>query len=112
MNIETLQVKTIQHEFGHAIGLLHEHQHPNRDFEFDPEAILADLSKVGWNATDVQYNILDKKPLQLVCAGQGVNAASVMNYDIKPEWLKSGSVPKRTGTVTELDLQCAKWVYS
>ena len=58
----------ILHEFGHALGLVHEHQHPERGFTFDQEEILRYCSEQGWSEKD--------------CYEHKINTFSYQDYDI------------------------------
>src|SRR4029453_13895148 len=44
MNLGFLDGGTAAHEFGHAIGLAHEHQNPAGGIEWNEEVVLRDLS--------------------------------------------------------------------
>ena len=48
MNLGFIDRGTILHEFGHALGLIHEHQSPaSGGFEWDREEVLSPLLN-GW----------------------------------------------------------------
>jgi len=53
--------RTTLHEFGHALGLSHEHQHPLADIDWNVEAVYAYYSRTqDWSRSDVDNNIFDK----------------------------------------------------
>ena len=61
MNFGWFDVKTIIHEFGHALGMMHEHKRPDRDSQLlfnEPllykwgEIVLGDANAVKWNIID------------------------------------------------------------
>ena len=54
--------RTILHEFGHVLGLLHEHQSPTSGIQWNRKKIIDELThpNYGWSPQDVQDNILDK----------------------------------------------------
>lgn len=39
---------TILHEFGHALGLQHEHKHPQRSFNYNEKEVYVTCSNLGW----------------------------------------------------------------
>ena len=41
--------RTVVHEFGHAIGLMHEHFSPMSGIEWNMDTLYADYAKVGWD---------------------------------------------------------------
>ena len=48
----------ILHEFGHALGLIHEHQHPGHDIPWDYHAVLHYYTKtLQWKKDEVYWNI-------------------------------------------------------
>ena len=47
------------HEFGHALGLLHEHQHPEGGIHWDREQVIAHYKRTnGWSAAQTELNVL------------------------------------------------------
>ena len=48
------------HEFGHAIGLQHEHQNPNGNFQWNQSAVIATLSDQGWSNQMIQQNVFTR----------------------------------------------------
>ena len=45
------------HEFGHALGLLHEHQHPDANIPFDRERTYTYFGSINFNKTDIDTNV-------------------------------------------------------
>ncbi|KAF2338150.1 hypothetical protein [Flavobacterium tistrianum] len=52
--------RAIMHEFGHALGLLHEHQNPLSPIQWNASALYAEYTKSGWTKADVDSNIINK----------------------------------------------------
>ena len=50
--------RVILHEFGHALGLGHEHQNPAISIQWDEAGIKRDVKKWGWTDEDIKDNIL------------------------------------------------------
>ena len=50
------------HEFGHALGCIHEHQSPTENLKWDKEAVYAAFSGPPnfWSRADIDSNILQK----------------------------------------------------
>ena len=51
--------RTIRHEFGHALGLQHEHQHPDAPQQYNKEDLVEYLKEVhpNWSDKDIAGNI-------------------------------------------------------
>ncbi|MGH8550794.1 MAG: M12 family metallopeptidase, partial [Methylococcales bacterium] len=62
MNLGFLDGGTAAHEFGHAIGLAHEHQNPAGGIEWNEEVVLRDLSGPpnSWTPKQIRHNVLEK----------------------------------------------------
>ncbi len=81
----------VLHEFGHALGFLHEHQESLCDGEFNKDQIMHDT---GWSAEKVDANfdqIPDSSEFNPVALVPYDNA-STMRYWFPETWLKRGNV--------------------
>jgi Astacin (Peptidase family M12A) len=90
------QAGTIRHEFGHALGLQHEHQSPRSvcEKDFNWQKIYDDAAKgeQPWDKTMVDQNfrvILDPDAI-----ATKYDAKSVMKYSFPPEWFVNGDKSK------------------
>ncbi|MDZ4842680.1 MAG: hypothetical protein SH859_11155 [Hyphomicrobium aestuarii] len=83
--------RTILHEFGHALGLEHEHQSPEKECinEFDRARLLEFLKPKGWTQDDVelQLGLLDK---QGVIVSPPFDIDSIMIYGFPAKYYKKG----------------------
>lgn len=72
----------IMHEFGHALGLEHEHQHPDRRLDFNtPNAYRYFKNRYNWRQSDTYSNILRKlKPADVIT--RPYDEKSIMHYPI------------------------------
>jgi serralysin len=53
--------RTTLHEFGHALGLIHEHQHPLQNIQWDLEKVYTYYAQTqGWKKEDVDQNLFRK----------------------------------------------------
>jgi hypothetical protein len=54
--------RVVVHEFGHALGCIHEHQTPNETLQWNADAVYKTFSGPPnfWNKDDIEHNILQK----------------------------------------------------
>jgi hypothetical protein len=79
--------RVVLHEFGHALGLVHEHQSPNAAIPWDHDAVLRFYGGPPnfWSADQVEHNIFERYNHELANAG-AFDPASIMLYPIPPEF--------------------------
>lgn len=73
--------RTVLHEFGHALGCIHEHQNPAGGIPWDKEAAYAFYQQQGWSREEVDQQVFEKYSGDLVRAGK-VDKKSIMMYSI------------------------------
>ena len=81
----------VLHEFGHALGLIHEHQNPNRPIDWNKPAVYRDLSGPpnNWDKRTIDHNMFAKYEPGAVTATP-VDAKSIMMYMIPAAWTNDG----------------------
>jgi serralysin len=92
--------RVILHEFGHALGLIHEHQNPVDEIHWNKDAVIADLSGPpnNWDLGTIQHNMFEKYPPNEI-AGTTLDYTSIMMYPIPKSWTLDG---KSAGLNTNL----------
>jgi astacin (peptidase family M12A) len=82
---------TILHEFGHALGLMHEHQSPNAncDAEIDWDAAYKVGAGMGWDQAQVDRNFRQLANTTSLNATE-VDRKSIMHYSLPPTLFKRG----------------------
>lgn len=110
MNLADIDPGTVLHEFGHALGLEHEHQHPDTLLKLNRPRILAEMTQPpnSWSIDEVDRNILHRFA-QANVAVTPFDPASIMAYEIPPSWLLEGTaLPRNTCLSTgDIALVCA-----
>lgn len=91
MNLGFLDGGTAAHEFGHAIGLAHEHQNPDGGIEWNEEVVLRDLQGPPnfWSPDQIRHNVLNKYNADQV-RGTRFDGESIMLYFFPGSWVRSG----------------------
>ena len=104
MNLGFLDGGTAAHEFGHTIGLAHEHQNPSGGIEWNEEVVLRDLSGPpnNWTPDQIRHNVLEKYAVDQI-KGTGFDPASIMLYFFPDTWVKSGHGTTENNVLSALD---------
>lgn len=81
----------VLHEFGHAIGLIHEHQNPKERIRWNRDAVIADLSGPpnNWDERTIEHNMF-KAYAEDETIATSVDATSIMMYPIPSKWTEGG----------------------
>jgi hypothetical protein len=87
--------RIILHEFGHALGMMHEHQSPNADCdrEIDWEAAYRMGVKLGWDRDMVHAQMRQLTNLEEFNTTT-IDRKSIMHYSLAPELFKLGRSSK------------------
>jgi Bacterial pre-peptidase C-terminal domain/Astacin (Peptidase family M12A) len=80
----------ILHEFGHMIGLAHEHQNPAGGLIWNEEVVIRDLEGPPnyWDEPTIRHNVLEKYSVDQV-NGTDFDPNSIMLYAFPDEWTKN-----------------------
>ena len=104
--------RVVLHEFGHAIGLDHEHLSPHTPIVWDEEAVIRDAaSTFGWAREKTQYSILDRIPLEKLAQATEFDPQSIMIYPIPPHWTRNGVSTPYTYELSQKDRWVVGWGY-
>lgn len=92
MNLGFLDGGTAGHEFGHAIGLGHEHQNPAGGIEWNEAVVIRDLGGPPnfWTPAQVRHNVLEKYQVNQFLEGTTFDPDSIMLYAFPGTWTRSG----------------------
>jgi hypothetical protein len=100
------------HEFGHAIGLIHEHQNPLGAIKWNRDAVIADLSGPpnNWDEATIENNMFRYYPEDTVIASQ-VDSLSIMMYPIPKAWTLDGFSAGMNSALSVADKQLVGQAY-
>ncbi len=104
MNLGFLDGGTAAHEFGHAIGLGHEHQNPRGGIQWNEAVVLRDLQGPpnSWTPDQIRHNVLEKYRADQI-RGTDFDPDSIMLYFFPPSWTKDGKGTKANEVLSGLD---------
>src|SRR5688572_31360605 len=104
MNLGFMDGGTTAHEFGHAIGLAHEHQNPAGGIEWNEEVVIRELagSPNFWDEATTRHNVLRKYQADQI-NGTAFDPDSIMLYFFPASWTLNGIATKANDILSGMD---------
>ena len=104
MNLGFLDGGTSAHEFGHAIGLAHEHQNPAGGIRWNEEVVIREAAKSPnfWDEATTRHNILNKYRADQI-NGTAFDPDSIMLYFFPASWTLNGVGTKANDVLSAMD---------
>jgi hypothetical protein len=104
MNLGFLDGGTAGHEFGHAIGLAHEHSNPQGGIQWNEPVVIAALAGPPnhWDEAKVRHNVFMKYALDQV-KGTQFDPDSIMLYSFPASWTLNGVATHANDVLSVLD---------
>lgn len=104
--------RVVLHEFGHALGFIHEHQSPAAGIAWDKEKVYALFGKSPnfWSREEVDKNIFYKYQ-QSYTNSTSYDKSSIMHYFFSSDLTTDGSLFMDNRVLSPLDKQFSAFVY-
>ena len=102
--------RVVLHEFGHALGLVHEHQLPANGIQWNKPAVYADLEP-KWSREKIEHNLFRTvDPAE--AAMTTLDPQSIMLYPIKKSWTLNGFSNNLNTRLSPTDIAFITSIYS
>jgi hypothetical protein len=105
--------RVVLHEFGHALGCLHEHQSPKFTRKWNVQAVMKHFQGAPnyWSKEDIQHNVLEKYSPKGISATQ-FDPKSIMLYEFDPVLFSDGKGPTNTNSkLSPKDIKMIRKMY-
>ena len=106
MNFGWFDVSTVIHEFGHSIGLIHEHQNPyGVSIPWDKQAVYKWAEETqGWDKETTDTNIINKYDKTII-NGSNFDPLSIMLYFFPSELVTNHKGTNQNLTLSGIDMK-------
>ena len=104
MNLGFQDGGTSAHEFGHAIGLGHEHQNPEGGIQWNEAVVIRDLGGPPnfWTADQTRHNVINKYSHDHI-RGTTFDKDSIMLYAFPGTWTQNGQGTNANEVLSQMD---------
>lgn len=103
--------RVVLHEFGHALGLVHEHQNPKNNISWNKDNVYAFYKqKFGWSKKITYYNFFDKYNDSEMNSSD-FDQQSIMMYEIPTEFTTNGFHTNANIKLSETDKKFISIIY-
>ena len=101
----------VLHEFGHALGALHEHQRPGSPLRWKPAVYTYYLNTYGWSAAQVDAEVILPFTDRWVVVSPEFDRLSVMMYPLRKEFTEEQFVQPWNSRLTTWDRRIMAVLY-
>jgi serralysin len=104
--------EVVLHEFGHALGLIHEHQNPEAHIPWNREVVIQELSGPpnNWDRETIERNVFQGYDRHEVRTTP-FDEKSIMLYPVNPAWTIGGYSTTNNTSLSDKDIELIKEIY-
>ncbi len=104
--------RVVVHEFGHALGAIHEHQSPKAKLQWNKAAVYRVFSGPPnyWTKADIDHNIFNRYSV-LTTNSTKFDPDSIMLYAFPPELFLDGKGTKANTSLSDKDKEFIRKMY-
>lgn len=102
--------RTTVHEFGHALGCIHEHQHPQSPILWNKPVVYEYYARMGWPPQQVDQNVFYRYSAQ-VTNHSAFDRDSIMLYPVPKEHTVDGFTVGWNSQLSAMDKQFIGAIY-
>ncbi len=104
--------RVVLHEFGHALGLIHEHQHPKGKIKWNEAQVASDLAGPPqfWTTEQIQRNMFQAFTAKLTNFSK-FDKDSIMLYPIPAKWTTNGFSTPPNRKLSNTDIAFIRALY-
>jgi hypothetical protein len=103
--------RVVMHEFGHALGMIHEHQHPEHKIEWDRQAVYNHyVDRLKWTKQRVDHNLFaaeERGETQF----SAYDPLSIMHYPVPAEFTTDRCAVGWNRDLSETDKNFIRQIY-
>lgn len=100
------------HEILHAIGLQHEHQHPEAAIQWDEAKVIAYYKRTqGWTEQEIRFQVLNRAPMTADAIMTRFDPTSIMEYPVDAALTRNGFSVGWNSHLSMLDKEFLKRIY-
>lgn len=104
--------EVVLHEFGHALGFVHEHQNPLGGIKWNRQRVIESLSGPpnNWSKAEIESNVLTGyNPREIIATP--FDPDSIMLYPFPADWTLDGAGTSNNTDLSKKDIELANRIY-